>query len=166
MTSGSCLLAAGAVADVVGSRPVFLTGCFFLACFVLACGLARTGIELIIFRAMQGLAVALCLPTSVGILTRAVARGKILNMGFTCIGLGQPLGFSLGLVLGGILDDTIGWRAGRYVRWSDYGILSCWGLAIPADSLIQPPTMKRLKTDIDWSGCSNGQNPLLTILGH
>ena len=51
-----CPLTAGAVADVVGSRPVFLTGCLFLACcFVLACGLARTGIELIMFRAMQGI---------------------------------------------------------------------------------------------------------------
>ena len=99
MTSGSRLLAAGAVADVVGSRPVFLTGCFLLACFVLECGLARTGIELIILHAMQGIAVALCLPTSVGILTNAVARGKRLDMGFACIGLGQPLGFSLGLVL-------------------------------------------------------------------
>lgn len=61
-----CPLTAGAVADVVGSRPLFLTGCVFLACFVLACGLARTAIELIMFRAMQGIAVVLCLPPPLG----------------------------------------------------------------------------------------------------
>ena len=44
------------------------------------------------FRAMQGIAVALCLPTSVGILTHAVASGKKRNVGFAFMGLGQPLG--------------------------------------------------------------------------
>lgn len=105
------------------------------------------------FRAMQGIAVALCLPTSVGILTNAVASGKARNVGFACMGLGQPLGFSLGLVLGGVFVDTIGWRAGWYMCAG--GIVVCFLVGIwtiPADSLMQPPTLKRLKTDIDWTG--------------
>ena len=132
---------------------MFLAGCFLLACFVLACGLARTGIELIIFRAMQGIAVALCLPTSVGILTNAVPSGKRRNVGFSCVGLAQPLGFALGLVLGGVIVDTIGWRAGWYMCAGAVMLCLVVGIwTIPADLTTQPPSLERLKTDIDWTG--------------
>ena len=128
-------------------------GCFLLACFILGCGLARTGIELIMFRAMQGIAVALCLPTSVGILTNAVASGKRRNVGFACMGLGQPLGFSLGLVLGGVFVDNVGWRAGWYMCAGAIMLCFLVGIwTIPADSLTQPPSLERFKADIDWIG--------------
>lgn len=153
LTSGSCLLIAGSVADVIGSRLVFLTGCCLLTVFVLACGLARTGIQLIMFRAMQGIAVALCLPTSVGILTNAVATGRRRNVGFACMGLGQPLGFSVGLVLGGVFVDSIGWRSGWYICAGAVFICIFLGLwSIPSDPLSEGPKWQRLKTDIDWVG--------------
>ena len=120
---------------------------------MLACGLARTGIELTMFRAMQGIAVALCLPTSVGILTNAIPSGKRRNVGFACMGLAQPLGFSCGLVLGGFFADTIGWRAGWYMCAG--AIMLCFLLGIwtiPADSLTQAPSLERLKADVDWTG--------------
>lgn len=153
LTSGSCLLIAGSVADIVGSRPVFLVGCFLLACFLLACGLARTGIQLIMFRAMQGTAVALCLPTSIGILTNAISSGRRRNIAFACMGLAQPLGFSLGLVLGGVFVDTIGWRAGWYMCAG--AVLLClfvgvW--SIPTASGTDKPSWRRLKSEIDWVG--------------
>ena len=120
---------------------------------MLACGLARTGIELIMFRAMQGIAVALCLPTSVGILTNAIPSGKRRNVGFSCMGLAQPLGFALGLVLGGVIVDTIGWRAGWYMCAGAVMLCLVVGIwTIPADSTAQPPSLERLKTDIDWIG--------------
>ena len=132
---------------------MFLAGCFLLACSVLACGLARTGIELIVFRAMQGIAVALCLPTSVGILTNAIPSGKRRNVGFSCIGLAQPLGFALGLVLGGVIVDTIGWRAGWYM--CAVAVMLCLVVGvwtIPPDSTTQAPSLERLKKGVDWTG--------------
>jgi MFS family permease len=153
LTSGSCLLLAGAVADVVGCRPIYLTGCFLTGCFVLGCGLARTGIELIMFRAMQGIALALCLPTSVGILTNTMPSGKRRNVAFACLGLGQVLGFSIGLVLGGVFVDTVGWRVGWYSCASLVLVLLLVGIvSIPSDRLSRPPTMKRLTAEIDWIG--------------
>lgn len=95
LTSGSCLLLAGSVADVVGNRFVNLTGFFGVACFVIATGFARTGIELIMFRAMQGVAVSMCLPTSVAIVASVVPSGKARNVGFSVLGFIQPVGFSL-----------------------------------------------------------------------
>ncbi len=105
------------------------------------------------FRAMQGIAVALCLPTSVGILTNAVPSGKRRNVGFACTGLGQPLGFSVGLVLGGILVDTIGWRVGWYICAATIMVCVIVGVwTIPPDNLIHRPTLKRLSSDVDWIG--------------
>lgn len=54
LTTGCTLILAGSIADLVGSRSIFILGCFLQGIFVLACGLARTGIQLIMFRAMQG----------------------------------------------------------------------------------------------------------------
>lgn len=54
LTAGSCLMLAGSIADVVGTRPVMLAANTLLVASALACGLARTGGELIAFRGLQG----------------------------------------------------------------------------------------------------------------
>ena len=42
--------------------------------------------------------------------------GKRRNVGFACLRLGQPLGFSIGLVLGGLFQgSSLGWRFGYYL---------------------------------------------------
>ena len=81
LTLGCLLILAGSIADVVGSRTVFLIGCFLQGIFVLACGLATTGIQLIIFRLLQGFAVSMCLPTAVSIITTAFPHGRLRNLG-------------------------------------------------------------------------------------
>ena len=59
----------------------------------------------------------------------------------------------MGLVLGGVFVDTIGWRAGWYMCAGAIMVCLLVGIwTIPADSLMQPPTLKRLKADIDWIG--------------
>jgi MFS family permease len=138
LTSGSCLLLAGSIADVVGNRLINLTGCFLLGWFIVGCGLARTGIELIMFRALQGIAVSLCLPTSVAIVADAVPTGRKRNIAFSCLGLVQPLGFSLGLVLAGVFLETVGWRVGWYLCGGATLVLifvSIW--ALPPDKVVR-----------------------------
>lgn len=53
LTAGTCLIAAGTVADVVGTRRVFLTGTILLSAFTLGCSLSRTGLQLTMFRATK-----------------------------------------------------------------------------------------------------------------
>lgn len=115
MTTGCLLIIAGSLADLVGSRRIFLPGCFLQIVFVVACGVARTGLQLIIFRAMQGIALSLCLPTAVSIITTAFPNGRSRNLGLGFMGAGQPLGFSIGLVLGGVFIQSAGWRSGYYM---------------------------------------------------
>ncbi|KAK5110525.1 hypothetical protein LTR62_005717 [Meristemomyces frigidus] len=158
LTSGTCVLVAGAVADVVGPRSINLAGCLLMGCFVLACGLSQTGIQLVLFRAMQGIASALTVPTGISIVSTSVADGRPRNLGFGCLGLSQPLGFSVGLVLGGVFVDSIGWRAGFYVGGALSFILfvmGIWALPSvqdPSRSSSQPSTLRRLARDVDWVG--------------
>ena len=124
-----------------------------LGIFMLACGLPKTGIELIMFRAMQGIAIALCLPTSMGILSKAIASGTRRNVAFSCLGIGQVLGFAIGLVLSGVFIDTIGWRAAFYICGAlTLGLFMVGLWALPPDRTSARPTLRRLGTDIDWVG--------------
>jgi MFS family permease len=153
LTCGSCLLLAGSTAGVMGARRVNLVGCLLTGAFIMACGLARTGIEFIMFRAMQGIAISFCLPTSVAIIANAVPSGRKRNIGFSALGFVQPIGFSLGLVLEGIILDTVGWRFSFYLcgglALALFGV-SLW--ALPPDVVIEGDSFTTLKKEIDWAG--------------
>ena len=120
---------------------------------MLACGFARTGIELIMFRAMQGISQSFCLPTAVSIITSAFPNGQRRNLSLAFMGAGQALGFSIGLVLGGLFVDSIGWRSGFYMNGAaNFALLgvSFWG--IPQDRQRPPFSWQRLLREIDWVG--------------
>ncbi|OAX79848.1 hypothetical protein ACJ72_05829 [Emergomyces africanus] len=154
LTCGCTLLLSGSIGDLIGSRTVYLTGSLLLSAFTLGCGLARTGIQLIMFRAVSGIAISMCLPTAVSIITTSFPTGKERNIAFACLGAAQPVGFSIGLALGGVLVDTIGWRYGFYIvtcATAPFFVLALWG--IPKDPRKTAPiTRQRLATEIDWVG--------------
>ncbi|KAK1756632.1 major facilitator superfamily domain-containing protein [Echria macrotheca] len=163
LTSGACLLVSGAIADVVGSKRVFSAGTLLLSAFVLGCGFARTNIQIVMFRAMQGIAVALCLPSSVGILARSITPGRRRNFAFACTGLGQILGYFAGLLFGGLFIDTVGWRVGWYVVSAVLVALFAAGCyLLPADGTPNADTeetgsdgvkvMRALRKQVDWIG--------------
>ena len=105
------------------------------------------------FRAIQGLAVSMCLPTAVSIVTASFANGQRRNLGLAFMGFGQCLGFLIGLVLGGLFVDTIGWRAGYYMcaaANAAFFVISFFG--IPEDHQGLPFTWSRLAKEIDWVG--------------
>lgn len=154
LTAGCTLLASGAIADVVGNRPVFLTGCALLSAFTLGCSLSQTGIQLIVFRALQGIALSLCMPTAVSLITKNFPTGQRRNMAFAFLGGGQPIGFALGLVLGGILVDSIGWRVGYYISCGINALIFVGAFfSIPSPRPTDSKDgRKRLMQDIDWVG--------------
>lgn len=106
------------------------------------------------FRALQGIAISLCFPTSVAIVANAVPSGRKRNIGFSCLGLVQPAGFSVGLVLGGVFLDTVGWRVGYYICGGltlTLFLVSIWALP-PDQAVAEGPNLPRLRTEIDWIG--------------
>lgn len=96
----------------------------------------------------------MCLPTAVSIITHTFPAGKRRNIAFACMGAGQPLGYSVGLLLGGLFADTIGWRWGYYLSAIINIILfvaALWGLPRQQNEQ-QPASWQRLWRDIDWIG--------------
>ncbi|KAF2017500.1 MFS general substrate transporter [Aaosphaeria arxii CBS 175.79] len=158
LTAGAMLLIAGSIADIVGARLVELLGIFLLGCFTLACGLATTGIQLVVFRALQGIATAMHLPASVALVANAVPQGRARNIGFACLGLSQPLGFSVGLVVSGVLVETAGWRSGFYLSGGAMlvaSIIAIWSLPkVKSDEHPEKgiQLLRKVWTDIDWVG--------------
>ncbi|RSM04041.1 hypothetical protein CEP52_007053 [Fusarium oligoseptatum] len=139
LSTASSLLLAGAIADVLGPRWVDLVGCFASGALMIASGASRQGTELVAFRALQGIGLGMHLASSVAIITQVLPRGRGRNMAFSCLGLSQPLGFSVGLVLGGVFVDTVGWRAGWYLSGALTLFFFCY-------------ILRDFRTKVDWVG--------------
>lgn len=163
LTNGCSLLISGSLADAMGARLMYLVGCVLQAGFVLGCGLSQSSAQIILFRGLSGIAISLCLPSAVSIITRSFV-GRRRNLAFAAMGGGQPIGFALGLALGGVLTDSIGWRWGFYLS-AIIDALICavafWGLPKTIDSppdtqgpadLSWSTKWRQLKDDIDWVG--------------
>ena len=154
LTCGCTLLLLGSLADIFGSRRLYLIGCALQCLSSLACGLSRSGTQLIIFRAFTGLSSSCCLPSAVSIINHTFKPGRKRSFAFALMGGGQPLGFGSGLLLGGILAGTIGWRWGFYI----VSILSFLVLVMTSWQLprsLKPNnqvTWRNLSSQADWVG--------------
>ena len=154
LAAGCLLLIFGAVADVVGPKVMWITGSYLFTIFTVAVGLSRTGLQIILFRTFLGVAISMCLPTTVSLITNTFPQGKGRNIAFALNGSGQPVGFAVGLVLGGVFTDTIGWRWAYYMMAIISFILSTASIwSLPAKREISTKRWTtRLVHDIDWLG--------------
>ncbi|KAI8285421.1 hypothetical protein K4K60_001205 [Colletotrichum sp. SAR11_57] len=152
---GSTILPVGSLADAAGSRIVDLVGCFSMALLLLASGFVKSGEQLVAYRALQGVAMSMHLASSVSLVTQSIPKGRARNVAFSCLGLSQPLGFSVGLVLGGVLVDTVGWRVGFYLTGGLSLLLSfvgLWALPKSRDRRTASEVVHELKRKMDWVG--------------
>jgi len=155
LSAGCLLLIFGAIADVVGAKLMWVTGSFLYAIFTIAVGFSQTAAQLIIFRTLLGMAISMCLPTAVSLITNTFPKGTWRNTAFAMNGMGQPLGYALGLVLGGIFTDTIGWRWAYFMMAIINCILSVasiWSLPVVSHNTDRK-LMQRLAS-IDWIGAT------------
>lgn len=154
LATASTLLLGGSIADAAGPRWVELVGSFASGALMIGQGFSRNGEELVILRGLQGVGLALHLASSVSIVTQLLPPGRSRNLAFSCLGLSQPLGFSLGLVVGGVLIDTIGWRAGWYISGGITLFFAAVGLwALPTSQVHRyADFIHNVKTKIDWVG--------------
>ena len=109
---------------------------------------------MILFRTLLGIAISMCFPTAVSLITNTFPRGTWRNIAFACNGMGQPLGFSVGLIVGGVFTDTIGWRWSFFLSAIINFCLSLSALKV-LPSVYRPsekPWKRRLIEDIDWVG--------------
>ncbi|KAL9561379.1 hypothetical protein ACKAV7_014734 [Fusarium commune] len=92
--------------------------------------------------------------SSVALVADTQPRGQSRNISFACLGLSQLLGFTFGLVVGGVLVDTVGWRSGWYLYGGVTQLLSAVGLwSLPKS---EPLGFRNIFVDliyrVDWIG--------------
>lgn len=125
LPSGGFLLLFGRIADLVGRRKLFLTGlAVFTAASVLAT-LAWDPASFLAARAIQGLGAAVIVPTGMSLLTTTFPEGPQRDRALGISGTLLSLGFTIGVVLGGVFTDNFGWR-------STMGILGVAGVIVLA----------------------------------
>ena len=110
LTFGGLLLLGGRIADLVGRRRVFVIGVALFAAASLIAGLATSEATLIAARAAQGVGAALMTPAALSILMTTFAEGRERNTALGVWGAVGASGGTVGVLLGGVFTDTIGWE--------------------------------------------------------
>src|ERR1700742_3992186 len=106
---GGLLLLGGRAADLLGRRRVFLVALAVFAVVSLLGGLASDPGLLIAARFVKGVAAAFTAPASMSLLTTTFPEGPMRNRAFSVYTVFGASGFSLGLVLSGLLP-AVSWR--------------------------------------------------------
>jgi EmrB/QacA subfamily drug resistance transporter len=114
ITFGGFLLLGGRAADLLGRRRVFMVGLVVVAVASLAAGFAATQGELIAARAAQGLGAAIISPSALSIVTTLFRDGAERNKALGAWGAVAGSAGAVGVLLGGILTDSLGWE---WVLW-------------------------------------------------
>ena len=116
LTFGGFLLLGGRAADLLGRRRMFMIGLGFFVVASLACGFATSSGFLIGARAVQGLGAAMVAPAALSILTTTFAEGSERNKALGVWGAISGAGGAVGVLLGGVFTEYLGWEWVFYVN--------------------------------------------------
>ncbi|MEU0859014.1 MULTISPECIES: MFS transporter [Streptomyces] len=111
LPSGGFLLLFGRVGDLFGRRRLFLAGLALFGAASLLSTLAWDPASFLAGRALQGLGAAAIVPTGMSLLTTTFPEGPARDRALGISGTLLSLGFTVGMVAGGTLTDTFGWRS-------------------------------------------------------
>jgi multidrug resistance protein len=135
----------GKIGDIHGRRRFFLLGMGVFTIASLGCAVAPNAGVLIALRALAGLGASAATPNGTAIVLDAFTldeRPRALGW-FNLFGVGAP---AIGLAMGGIMVDALGWRA---VFWI-YGAISIAATVLAV--FVVRPTPPGLAEPIDYSG--------------
>jgi EmrB/QacA subfamily drug resistance transporter len=122
---GGLLMLSGRLGDLVGRRTIFLIGLAVFTLASVACGLSQTKEMIVVARFVQGVGGAMSSAVALGIIItlfpepadRAKALGRYAFV--------ASAGGSVGLLLGGVLTDSINWHWIFFVNLP-IGIATIW----------------------------------------
>ncbi|MHB8352063.1 MAG: MFS transporter [Thermoplasmata archaeon] len=140
------LLSLGRLSDQFGRTRMYTIGFAVFTIGSALCSFSQTGLELVVFRMVQGLGAALLLANAAAILTDAFPpheRGRALGVNQVSIVVGAVSG----LLLGGVLTGTLGWRSIFYVNVPIGIFATIWGY-YRLRELAELDQVQR----IDWAG--------------
>ena len=127
---GSLLLFGGRLSQFLGPRVAFMLGAAGFAVASLMGGLADSFGFLVAMRALQGAFAALLAPANLSLMNGAFPGSDGRARAFAIFGSVAGAGAALGLILGGVLTESWGWRWCLFVNVPI--ILVTLAIAIPA----------------------------------
>ncbi|MCL6733600.1 MFS transporter [Streptomyces neyagawaensis] len=158
LPSGGFLLLFGRVGDLYGRRRLFLAG---LALFGAASVLATFAWDPASFlagRALQGLGAAAIVPTGMSLLTTTFPEGPARDRALGVSGTVLSLGFTFGMVAGGVMTDALGWR-------STMGLLAVFALLVlPLAPGLLPESRTPERPRLDVPGAITVTGGLLAVI--
>ncbi|ROV98012.1 hypothetical protein VMCG_07007 [Cytospora schulzeri] len=110
LVAGAFLLPLGRIADIYGGYFVFISGLAWFFIWNVVAGFSTNYQMLIATRALQGLGPAAYLPTGIMILGKIYRPGPRKNLIFSLYGAFAPLGFFLGIIMGGVTGEYLSWK--------------------------------------------------------
>ena len=109
LTLGSLLLVGGSLGDIYGRRRMFAAGVIGFGITSLLCALAPTATLLIVARGLQGVAGAVLVPSTLGIITATFPddeRGAAIGSWTAWSGISTVIG----PLAGGLILEAVSWR--------------------------------------------------------
>ncbi|MGW7662064.1 MFS transporter [Streptomyces sp. NPDC054756] len=158
LPSGGFLLLFGRIGDLFGRRRLFLTGLGLFAAASVLATLAWDPASFLTGRALQGLGAAMIVPTGMSLLTTTFAEGPARDRALGISGTLMSLGFTIGVVAGGVLTDTLGWR-------STMGLLALFALVVlPLAPGLLPESRTPARPHLDVPGAVTVTGGLLALI--
>ncbi|CAM5382861.1 MULTISPECIES: MFS transporter [Streptomyces] len=158
LPSGGFLLLFGRIGDLYGRRRLFLTGLGLFAAASVLATLAWDPASFLTGRALQGLGAAMIVPTGMSLLTTTFAEGPARDRALGISGTLMSLGFTIGVVAGGVLTDTLGWR-------STMGLLALFALVVlPLAPGLLPESRTPARPHLDVPGAVTVTGGLLALI--
>ncbi|WP_251093318.1 MFS transporter [Streptomyces sp. Caat 7-52] len=158
LPSGGFLLLFGRIGDLYGRRRLFLTGLAVFGAASLLATLAWDPASFLAGRALQGLGAAAIVPTGMSLLTTTFPEGPARDRALGISGTLLSLGFTVGMVAGGVLTDTLGWR-------STMALLTLFALVVlPLAPGLLPESRTPQRPRLDVPGAVTVTTGLLSLI--
>ncbi|MGH4028202.1 MFS transporter [Actinomycetota bacterium Odt1-20B] len=158
LPSGGFLLLFGRTGDLFGRRRLFLAGLALFGAASLLATFAWDPASFLAGRALQGLGAAAIVPTGMSLLTTTFPEGPQRDRALGISGTLLSLGFTVGMVLGGVLTDTLGWR-------STMGLLTVFALIVlPLAPGLLPESRTPDRPRLDVPGAVTVTGGLLSLI--
>ncbi|MEW5956667.1 MAG: DHA2 family efflux MFS transporter permease subunit [Chloroflexota bacterium] len=115
LTISTLLLSMGRLGDMIGKKPIYISGFIGFTIGSALCGLAPNVYWLIAFRVLQAVGASMTVALGTALITEAFPRserGKALGISGTIV----SVGIVVGPTLGGLIIDALSWRWIFYVN--------------------------------------------------
>ncbi|WP_328667240.1 DHA2 family efflux MFS transporter permease subunit [Streptomyces sp. NBC_00322] len=143
---GSLLLLGGRLADLIGRKAVFMVGVAGFASASALAGAAWNFEILVAGRALQGLSGAMLAPAALSLLNTTFTDAKERAKAFGVYGAITGAGGATGLLLGGLLTESLNWR------WTLYINLVFAVIALTAGWILLGRSARTSRTRLDLPG--------------